>query len=161
MKSQRIEELKTERENAITKWRESRQAFVGPVDQDISDELRRLSEGGATVSELCVLMGTKSRKTIIDYLGVRNSKRLSKKLTWSNVASAELLTDDDGIRYIRVVADNVPAYLWTQKKVPVEEGYSGWIDYQLDGQSVLKSSDRISPLHAENGIKELIAQIRV
>jgi len=155
-------ELREKKAQIIREWKQARDAMLAPVEAEIAQYLYSESLKGRSVSQLCREYGTKDRRTVLNYLSL--GKRISPGLqklthahTWDDVATVEKTAEG----HYRVTVENVPLELWTQDKVSVEDGYSGWIEYMPDGRTVFQASEKISPLHAENGIKMLFAKVKM
>ena len=158
----RLGELQREREDKIREWRELRRSFLKEIDTRIGLELLRMKRAGNSVSQICEEFGTKNRATVTDYLklaetAVQRSDKLAEtavQAQWGELVTVTRTSKGN----VRVDVVDVPEYLWTQETVPVDDGYTGWIEYSPDGKLVIDSSERISPLHAETGIRTFIAQ---
>ena len=155
-----LQALRKKRAEKIAEWNETKKTMLIPVENEIARYLYTKHQQGVKISQLCKDYGTKDRRTIMNYL--RLGERLAPHTarpsqgqvsSWGDVAT--VTEQEDG--RIRVEVHNVPIDLWTQTTVPVEDDYSGWIEYMANRRTVFKASEKISPLHAEPGIHELIA----
>ena len=150
-----LQALLRERQAQLRKWNEARATFLAPVDTQIAAEVQRLLLLGASISQICEIMGTKNRQTVMNYRdgtfagadGASGGDSVEPPIDqpWSALTEVENM----GGGIARVTVRAVPPGKWTQTRVPQETYYNGWAEYSNHLRIVVKSSEKVSPLVAE------------